>query len=256
MKIIKLIILIITFFFHINILAQITMLKGKILNFSDSKVELSSFWDSHSSTIKPDGTFEIGFKTQYSRYYAFKNGNTKLKIYIHKNDTVQLFYDAQNLSETLLFSGNHSELNTQLFLISGKEAADFTFKDKNGNPVSLSDFKGKYVYLDLWFTTCSPCRKEFPYYEKIRKKYVDKNIVFIAISLDIKEDVWKQYIKENKLGGIHLYGNGWDTQFIKNYLIMDVPRYILIDKDHRILDIYAPKPSGKLEETLKGLAGL
>ena len=87
-------------------------------------------------------------------------------------------------------------------------------------------------------------------------KYIDKNIVFIAISLDQDKNLWKKYIDEKKLGGIHLYGGGWNTQFTKDYLIKDCPRYILIDKDHRILDIYAPKPSGKLERTLKGLVGL
>ena len=51
----------------------------------------------------------------------------------------------------------------------GMRAADFTYPDKDGKMVSLSDFKGKVVLVDVWATWCSPCRKELPYLKKLEE---------------------------------------------------------------------------------------
>lgn len=64
----------------------------------------------------------------------------------------------------------------------GSLAPDFTLKDIHGREVSLSDFKGKAVVLNFWFTTCSPCEKEMPYWQEAFDKWSsDNNTVLLTI---------------------------------------------------------------------------
>jgi peroxiredoxin len=236
--------------------AQSTVVKGKIINSSDNEIELKSFWDSHSGNINPDGSYKIAFKTEHSRYYNFKNSNTEIKFFLGQNDTVELSYDAENIQKSIEFKGKMADYNKKLFLLQGKDAPDFSFRDRNDSLVSLSDFKGKYIYLDVWNTKCMPCLKEFPHYDKLRKKYNENNIVFIAVSLDKDKKSWEAFLDEKKLKGIQLFAGGWDPEFTENYLVYGCPRYILINREHKIINSFAPKPSGGLSEVLKELDGL
>ena len=70
----------------------------------------------------------------------------------------------------------------------GIAATDFTQNDPDGKPVKLSDFKGKYVYLDIWATWCGPCRAEIPFLKKVEEKYHGKKIEFVSISIDEMKD--------------------------------------------------------------------
>ncbi len=133
----------------------------------------------------------------------------------------------------------------------GMPAPEFSFPDRNGKMVSLSDFKGKLVYVDVWNTYCSGCLREFPKLEKLMEKYKGKPIVFIGISYDSDEKLWKKTMKEKGLHGIQLFANGWRTQFGKDYLVYANPRFILIDKEGNFINAKAPKPSGNIEELIE-----
>jgi peroxiredoxin len=63
-------------------------------------------------------------------------------------------------------------------------APGWKLKDVDGNPVSLSQFKGKVVVLDFWATWCPPCRTEIPGYIALQKKYRDDGLVVVGISVD------------------------------------------------------------------------
>ncbi len=73
----------------------------------------------------------------------------------------------------------------------------------NGGTTSLKDLRGKYVYIDIWATWCHPCMDEIPFLNEIEEKYKDKNIAFVSISIDRKEEegLWRSLIKERKMGG-------------------------------------------------------
>jgi thiol-disulfide isomerase/thioredoxin len=134
----------------------------------------------------------------------------------------------------------------KMALAAGKIAPPFTCKDVNGKEVSLSDFKGKIVYLDFWATGCGPCRREYPYLVKLQSEYKDKDkdIVFVSISIDKDYQEWKKYVIEKKIEGITLIkGLGCDYDVAKAYQISGVPSFKLIDKEGRIIDANAPRPS-------------
>ena len=126
----------------------------------------------------------------------------------------------------------------------GMPSPTFDFKDVNGKLVSLESLKGKFVYIDLWATWCGPCKKEIPFLQKLEHDYADKDINFVSISTDYPKDVdkWKTMVKEKKLGGIQLH-IGEDTKFVKAYNLQGIPRFILLDKEGKIVDANAPKPS-------------
>ncbi|WP_303178594.1 TlpA disulfide reductase family protein [uncultured Butyricimonas sp.] len=135
-------------------------------------------------------------------------------------------------------------------LQNGDKSPVFKFLDINGKKVSLKDFRGKYVLIDLWHTKCGPCKKQFPYLKELEEKMQGKNIVFICIASDRKREMWEKFVKENKLTGIQLH-NGGDRSYMRAYGFETVPRFILIDKKGRIVECAMPRPcEPRLEQML------
>lgn len=129
------------------------------------------------------------------------------------------------------------------------------YENYNGGTTALSDFKGKFVYIDVWATWCSPCKQEIPFLKEIEAKYHDRDIEFVSISIDDESSsgsmkkakkAWKTMVDDKKLTGCQLIApNGWKTDFIADYKINGIPRFILIDPKGKIVDADAPRPSSK-----------
>jgi thiol-disulfide isomerase/thioredoxin len=64
------------------------------------------------------------------------------------------------------------------------EAADFSVRDLNNRPVSLTEYKGKVIVMSFWATWCGPCKEEMPHLEKMYKAYQDQGLVVLSISAD------------------------------------------------------------------------
>ncbi|SHM07080.1 TlpA family protein disulfide reductase [Flavobacterium saccharophilum] len=120
------------------------------------------------------------------------------------------------------------------------------YENNDGGKTSLADLKGKYVYIDVWATWCGPCMAELPFLKKMEEKYEGKNITFVSISADkaSAHDKWKKMIIDKKLGGIQLIADkDFDSQFLKDYSIMAIPRFILLDPSGKIVSSNAPRPA-------------
>ncbi len=144
------------------------------------------------------------------------------------------------------------------------------YENIKGGTTSLVDLKGKYTYIDVWATWCGPCKAEIPSLKKLEKEYHDKNIQFVSLSVDdgrgyrgatkeesaeLAKEGWKKMIAEKELGGIQLLApKGWQSQFVQDYKISGIPRFILIDPDGNIVTPDAPRPSStKIVEMFKEL---
>lgn len=140
-------------------------------------------------------------------------------------------------------------------LTSGNPAMDFEILDSDGNAAGLKDFSGKYLLIDVWSTTCSPCIREIPRLHDIKYELEGHNLEIIAICLS-DEDPWKNKMKELGIpaeGQFRVEG-GWGSQFSKNYVkFSGVPVYLIIDPEGKIVTARAPYPSKGLKEVLEEL---
>lgn len=131
-------------------------------------------------------------------------------------------------------------------LSAGKIPPPFILKDGNGKDVTLKDFAGKVVYMDFWASWCSPCRYEMKNGSpKLHAKFKDnKDVVFLYISIDSKEEPWKKAIADDKIEGIHLLSlGGTNSPVAKAFNITGIPHYVIIGRDGKIFDNNAPRPS-------------
>ena len=108
---------------------------------------------------------------------------------------------------------------------------------------SLKDFKGQYVFIDIWATHCFPCKEEIPYLEEIQEKLKRKNIAFIGIATDLDKDEWIKFIEEKALKGTQLIMDRKWISFMHSYDVATIPRYILLDKEGKIINLNMPRPS-------------
>lgn len=131
------------------------------------------------------------------------------------------------------------------------------YENFNGGTTSLDDFKGKVTYIDIWATWCLPCRGEIPALKELEKKFHGKDVAFVSISIDQNKDEWKEFVKSEDLKGVQLFAeNAFESQFIQDYGIRQIPTFIIIDKEGKIVNADAPRPSsdeitGLLEGLLK-----
>jgi peroxiredoxin len=87
----------------------------------------------------------------------------------------------------------------------GMVAPDFTLKNLDGEEVSLSQFRGKYVLVNFWATWCGPCKIEMPSLEALYQRYKNKNFALLAISNDMfGATIVKPFVKANHLNFIIL----------------------------------------------------
>ncbi|WP_430810931.1 MULTISPECIES: redoxin domain-containing protein [unclassified Carboxylicivirga] len=141
-----------------------------------------------------------------------------------------------SLSESTYYQ-KLSEKITKLEAVAvGEMAPDFTMNDTEGNPVSLSSFKGKYMLLDFWASWCGPCRRENPNVVKLYDEFKDKGFDILGISLDQKKDAWLKAIEDDQLTWNHVSDlKGWQNEVAKMYAVSGIPHTILLDKEGRII---------------------
>ncbi len=136
-------------------------------------------------------------------------------------------------------------------IMPGKEAPDFSFIDIEGEPVKLSDLRGTLVYMDIWATWCGPCIAEHPHWDKMKEEYKDKPLSFLTVSIDDNKEPWEKMVKTKKMDGLQWFTeNAWQSDLAQHFKVNGIPRFILLDKDGKIIDPSADRPSGDIRSII------
>ena len=183
------------------------------------------------------------------RYYRRITVDTLKNYYSILSDKAKHNTIGESLLENILnmsskndeFSSKYGSKNFHTQLKSANTFLDFTLLDVENKPSRLSNFKGKYTFVNFWATWCMPCIKNIPAYEKLKKQYSPNNqINFISISVDKDIDKWKKALKIYQLNGINFIDI--DNILPAFYDIQGYPRYLILGPNGKLVDDNAPKP--------------
>ena len=139
----------------------------------------------------------------------------------------------------------------------GAPSANFMLESPSGKLTSLNEFKGKVVILDFWFTGCGACRDLAPILYKLEKRFQNRDVVFVSISIDKDKNRWLASLKENLYSSplsknVFTEGKGALHPIVKHYDVMGFPTLILIDKNGNL----GANPNDPRTDGGKGLESL
>lgn len=206
-----------------------------------------------------------------ANYFSAENAakitepNVKVAFLLHKMPLIKKYEDFLRYVEpnkNLFITAEHKTAYNKSYtelgpFAKGNPGYNFELKDVNDKTHTLADFKGKIVVIDVWAMWCAPCLAEKPIMEKIAEEYKDRNdLVFMGISVDgySKKESWKRFVKTKGFTTIELLTQ-FDESLFKYYKITGIPRFLIFDREGKIITIDAPRPSNPefkkiIDETL------
>lgn len=111
----------------------------------------------------------------------------------------------------------------------GQTPPPFTLPDLDGNSVSLSDFEGNVVVIDLWATWCPPCKKEIPFLVSLYEEFKDRGLVIVGIGLDRGgASVLQPFVTDNGVTYDVLVGN---ENVSRDYGVSGIPMTLMVGRD-------------------------
>lgn len=130
-------------------------------------------------------------------------------------------------------NGGATAKNLQvLFLDRPAELPNLAFVDGDERPVSLADFRGRPVLLNIWATWCVPCRNEMPSLDRLQAKFDPSQFLVLALSIDRGIPAVKNFYQELKLKslGIFVDRSGDSLHLLR---APGVPTTLFIDREGR-----------------------
>ncbi len=216
--------------------------------------------------------YEDSLSNEYSSYADFQLKTIDKKI---ENKNIKAILAYKSISDQVMYQGNKdkdsywetfnslctddnlkNDISVKLaswsHLNRGSTIEEIAMQDTLGNQIHFSDFVGKWIYVDVWATWCSPCRKEIPVLKELEEEFKGQDVVFMSISVDRSPEPWKKMVKAEELKGVQVWAG--QNQVINNfYKVSGIPRFMIFDPQGKIYEANADRPSMGAGKIIKGL---
>lgn len=136
----------------------------------------------------------------------------------------------------------------------GEIAPLFEGLNPYGERIALEQFRGKITIIDFWAAWCRPCRVENPNLVRLYRRFHDKGLEIIGVSLDKDRESWLQAIKDDGLVWNHVSSlKFWQDPIAELYQIRSIPAAFILDREGRIVarDLRGAQLESKVEELLE-----
>lgn len=166
-------------------------------------------------------------------------------------DKIRSVYSEAEIKSDYYLNSLIETYKAKAVCVKGEDIINYDFLDLEGNIVKFSDFKGKYLYVNLYDINFQPSMDHLTKMLELEEKYND-DIVFVHLNVNKEADMWRQFCKGNELSDGHI-GINDKKEFFSAYNVDDLPRGILIDKESKMHTAYIGKQYGDRDDQGKSL---
>lgn len=164
-------------------------------------------------------------------YSGNKVPNNEYDFFLSLNKYAPIFYsNNEGVIEIIVLEPSDEKDTDEQINLERTLSPSVEFKDIEGKYYSIKDLEGKVVVLNFWFIGCPPCRKEIPSLNKLKKKFIGKNVVFFSITDDSIDEL-KEFLDSYILDFIHIS----DRTLAKKFGVICFPTNVIINKNSKII---------------------
>lgn len=159
-----------------------------------------------------------------------------------------------SISQTLYVNHLRERAEKLVSVGVGKIAPDFSLPGVDGEPLALSDFRGKYVLVSFWASWCSYCRVGNPHLVSMYSKYRGPGFEILGVSLDRSREAWLKGIAEDDIEWPQISDlQGWQNAASTRYGVSSIPANVLVDPQGVIIarNIRGAELEQKLQELFR-----
>lgn len=120
----------------------------------------------------------------------------------------------------------------------GSPAPLFEYSTPDGKLLGPASFKGKILLIDFWASWCGPCRQEIPHLKEIYKKYKDRGVEFLSVSIDKGKAEWEKALNDENMDWPQILTPNAGREVMNLYQFSGIPFIILLDREGRIVAKY------------------